>query len=137
MEDISKNDVDGLQKEFDCFVKRTIKYVIDHVLEKYVNSLKKLDRVQVVEDPGTLYADTSYMMPELEKVCFHDEKILESISMLGKRHKLVIELGFLQELQDDEIANIMKLSEKTVRNYRCEALKILKDHLEEPRHEER
>ena len=92
-------DADGLQKEFDRYVKTTIRYVIDHVLEKYVNSLKKQVRCDPVEHPEYLRSDKSYMMPDFEiseETLIQDVRILEGISLLGKKHRLVIELGFLR-----------------------------------------
>ncbi|MCR5596131.1 MAG: sigma-70 family RNA polymerase sigma factor [Lachnospiraceae bacterium] len=126
-----------LQIEFDAFVKKSIKYIIDHVLEKYVNSLKSHKPTIYVGDPGDKLIDRYVpgIQGEIwdidEDDTFTDERILEGLSRLGKKQRLIIELDFIKGLTIGEIAEMMRLSEKSVRNRKSEALSILRRYLEE------
>lgn len=47
-----KTGVEGVQEEFDTFIKETIRNVTDNVLKKYARSLKHQDKTICVSDPN-------------------------------------------------------------------------------------
>ena len=133
---------EGLQKEFDRYIKITISNVVDHVIKKYANSQKKQWYTICVSDPGE-YAcrgkKISWYMQSYpsEKDSISDERLLAGLARLGETYRVVIELGILEDMPNQAVAELMELSEKTVRNYKSDALRILKHYLEDVDDEEK
>ena len=126
-----------LQKEFDTYIKKTIKLVINNVLRTYVNSEKRQRNMVYVADPneyafrGKHYDHLSAGPDPDREEYFQDERLLAGLASLGEKHRRVIELTFLEMIPNEGIAELMELSEKTVRNYKSAALGILKRYLED------
>ena len=112
----------GLQREFDRYIKTTISQVADHVVKKYSHSIKRPYTI-CVSNPDDYVCrarrqDPWYMQPyPSAKDGFSDERLLAGLDKLGETYRLIIELDFLEELPNRAIADLMDLSEKTVRNY--------------------
>lgn len=130
------NDVYETEKRFDSFVKATIRNIL-------LNFVKKLAVMFNHEIP----ADESYMENHMgaenpseddgydikiwaSEIVVKDKRLAELLKDglvgLKDRHRIALELAYVDDMPHEAIAKIMKLNKRSVDNYLSEAIRILK-----------
>ncbi len=128
---------DRLQKEFDHFVKETIKNIINDVLRSYVD---RKDRIRTVNIDDLEDLAAPEVTPDFEKfkvvlgessLFFDDERIAAGMELLSRKHRQILEYALVLDMPNKAIGELMDLEAKTIRNYKSEAYGILRRYLEE------
>ena len=99
----------SLSERFDGFTKKTLKNLIRTELRTYVRQRKR---------------DPEISLEGLE------EELAMAIEQLKERHRQILGYAVVEEMPVDAIANLINLAEKSVRNYKYEALRLLRENLE-------
>lgn len=130
------NTAEGIQKEFDTFTKRTLKYLIRNELKSYIRengrgSTVPLESLEEMAAPApTPDAEKIQVTLGDTQVLLENERLAEGLKKLKERHQKVLECAIFLEMTSEAIMEVMELGERSVRNYKSEALRILRRHME-------
>ena len=128
---------EGIQKEFDTFTKRTLKNLIRNELKSYIRETRHSNRAVSLDSLEEVAAPEH--TPDIEKcqvllgdtqVSLDNEHLAEGLKKLKERHQKVLECAIFLEMTSEAIMEVMELGERSVRNYKSEALRILRRHME-------
>ena len=129
---------EGIQKEFDTFTKRTLKNLIRNELKSYIRETRHSNRAVSLDSLEEVAAPEH--TPDIEKcqvllgdtqVSLDNEHLAEGLKKLKERHQKVLECAIFLEMTSEAIMEVMELGERSVRNYKSEALRILRRHMQE------
>ena len=129
--------VKDISKRFDSFTKKTLKFLIFTELRSYIRKSMSGDIVYMAELNEVAAPEYT---PDIEKIqvllgdtqlFLKDEHLADGIKKLKKRHQKVLEYAIVLELPSEAIMEIMDLGAKSISNYKSEALRILRRHMEE------
>lgn len=127
---------EDLQRRFDAFVKSSIRNIAWEVLDAYVTKMNK-SREVYIDDFEDLVAPEK--TPDVEKIevplgssmlLCESEALADGIRELSERHRRVLECAFVLDLPNEAAAELMNLEEKSIRNYKSEACRILRMYME-------
>lgn len=122
----------GLEKEFDSYIRKTIKHTIIN-FAKYEN-IKRQREVSIELIPDSEFGDNSLSFcdsdAELENY-FSDCKIAAIVEKMPKDKKDMLKLKLVDGYSTKEIATIYKKSEVRIRHIISDALKEIKSKYEE------
>lgn len=122
----------GLEKEFDSYIRKTIKHTIIN-FAKYEN-IKRQREVSIELLPDSEFDDNSLSFcdsdADLENY-FSDCKIAEIVAKMPKDKKDMLKLKLVDGYSTKEIATIYKKSEVRIRHIISDALKEIKSKYEE------
>ena len=131
------NDVLETEKRFDSFVKSTIRNIL-------LNFVKKLAVMFKHEIPADESAMENLMGTDVSskdddgydikiwasEIVVKDKRLAElltdGLAELKDRHRIALELAYVDDMPHEAIAKIMKLNKRSVDNYLSEAIRILK-----------
>ena len=134
-------EADDIQLRFDTFAKRTISKIVDSVLSNYVDEYNRRIHELNIDDFADIPA--SVKIPDIEKikmplgtVDFYVENILlaEGIGTLSEKYKQILGYAYAHDLSNREIAALMGLEYKTIRNLKSRVYELLRKYISE--HEE-
>lgn len=120
---------------FDCFVKKTMKNIIDDVLRSYVKHRSRSREVSI-DDLGDLAAPEK--TPEIEKievvlgsssVLFENEQLAAGLKRLTEKQRKILECAFILDMPNKAIAELLELEAETIRNYKSDAYGILRRYM--------
>lgn len=124
-----------IQSKFDCFVKKTLKNIIEDVLRSYVERRNRTREVNI-EDFGNLAAPER--TPDIEKievvlgsslVLFENEQLAAGLKRLTEKQRKILECAFVLDMPNKAIAELLELEAETIRNYKSEAYGILRKYM--------
>ena len=122
----------GLEKEFDSYIRKTIKHTIIN-FAKYEN-IKRQREVSIELLPDSEFDDNSLSFcdsdADLENY-FSDCKIAAIVGKMPKDKKDMLKLKLVDGYSTKEIATIYKKSEVRIRHIISDALKEIKSKYEE------
>lgn len=122
----------GLEKEFDSYIRKTIKHTIIN-FAKYEN-IKRQREVSIELLPNSEFDDNSLSFcdsdADLENY-FSDCKIAAIVSKMPKDKKDMLKLKLVDGYSTKEIATIYRKSEVRIRHIISDALKEIKSKYEE------
>lgn len=122
----------GLEKEFDSYIRKTIKHTIIN-FAKYEN-IKRQREVSIELLPNSEFDDNSLSFcdsdADLENY-FSDCKIAAIVAKMPKDKKDMLKLKLVDGYSTKEIATIYKKSEVRIRHIISDALKEIKSKYEE------
>lgn len=122
----------GLEKEFDSYIRKTIKHTIIN-FAKYEN-IKRQREVSIELLPDSEFRDNSLSFcdsdSELENY-FSDCKIAAIVAKMPKDKKDMLKLKLVDGYSTKEIATIYRKSEVRIRHIISDALKEIKSKYEE------
>lgn len=122
----------GLEKEFDSYIRKTIKHTIIN-FAKYEN-IKRQREVSIELLPDSEFDDNSLSFcdsdADLENY-FSDCKIAAIVAKMPKDKKDMLKLKLVDEYSTKEIATIYRKSEVRIRHIISDALKEIKSKYEE------
>lgn len=122
----------GLEKEFDSYIRKTIKHTIIN-FAKYEN-IKRQREVSIELLPDSEFDDNSLSFcdsdADLENY-FSDCKIAAIVAKMPKDKKDMLKLKLVDGYSTKEIATIYKKSEVRIRHIISDALKEIKSKYEE------
>lgn len=122
----------GLEKEFDSYIRKTIKHTIIN-FAKYEN-IKRQREVSIELIPDSEFGDNSLSFcdsdAELENY-FSDCKIAAIVAKMPKDKKDMLKLKLVDGYSTKEIATIYRKSEVRIRHIISDALKEIKSKYEE------
>jgi RNA polymerase sigma factor (sigma-70 family) len=122
----------GLEKEFDSYIRKTIKHTIIN-FAKYEN-IKRQREVSIELLPNSEFDDNSLSFcdsdAELENY-FSDCKIAAIVAKMPKDKKDMLKLKLVDGYSTKEIATIYRKSEVRIRHIISDALKEIKSKYEE------
>ena len=106
-------------------------YIFRMAANKTTTWLKKEARKTHVEKNAMELISDEYNTAE-EKIAFQEmqESVNKAVEQLPPQQKLVYQLNRQQGLKNEEIAQQLNISEKTVKNHLTEALRSIRNHLE-------
>ncbi len=112
---------DSLKNYFFLSVKNSSLNYLKHkkIEERYLKELTELSNQHLVYDPDL------YVATELQ------EKIKNSINLLPEKCREIFVMSRIQGLKNDDIANELKLSKRTVETQISNALKVLRVELKD------
>ncbi len=134
----------GIQKEFDCFTKRTLKYIAMSILRRLKRMEGHRPEVTFFDDLGyePLYEEDTFKKAEekYEKIGEYEvplgnESLIKALKKLKDKDKGVIILYYFSGLSPDEIAENLGLSKDQVYNHKSKSLKRLKKYILEDKDE--
>ncbi len=122
----------GLEKEFDSYIRKTIKHTIIN-FAKYEN-IKRQREVSIELLPDSEFGDNSLSFcdsdADLENY-FSDCKIAAIVAKMPKDKKDMLKLKLVDGYSTKEIATIYRKSEVRIRHIISDALKEIKSKYEE------
>ncbi|MEE1379315.1 MAG: sigma-70 family RNA polymerase sigma factor [Clostridia bacterium] len=122
----------GLEKEFDSYIRKTIKHTIIN-FAKYEN-IKRQREVSIELLPDSEFDDNSLSFcdsdADLENY-FSDCKIAAIVAKMPKDKKDMLKLKLVDGYSTKEIATIYRKSEVRIRHIISDALKEIKSKYEE------
>lgn len=122
----------GLEKEFDSYIRKTIKHTIIN-FAKYEN-IKRQREVSIELLPDSEFDDNSLSFcdsdADLENY-FSDCKIAAIVAKMPKDKKDMLKLKLIDGYSTKEIATIYRKSEVRIRHIISDALKEIKSKYEE------
>lgn len=122
----------GLEKEFDSYIRKTIKHTIIN-FAKYEN-IKRQREVSIELLPDSEFDDNSLSFcdsdADLENY-FSDCKIAAIVAKIPKDKKDMLKLKLVDGYSTKEIATIYRKSEVRIRHIISDALKEIKSKYEE------
>lgn len=122
----------GLEKEFDSYIRKTIKHTIIN-FAKYEN-IKRQREVSIELLPDSEFDDNSLSFcdsdADLENY-FSDCKIAAIVAKMPKDKKDMLKLKLVDRYSTKEIATIYRKSEVRIRHIISDALKEIKSKYEE------
>ena len=122
----------GLEKEFDSYIRKTIKHTIIN-FAKYEN-IKRQREVSIELLPNSEFDDNSLSFcdsdADLENY-FSDCKIAAIVAKMTKDKKDMLKLKLVDGYSTKEIATIYRKSEVRIRHIISDALKEIKSKYEE------
>ena len=122
----------GLEKEFDSYIRKTIKHTIIN-FAKYEN-IKRQREVSIELLPDSQFDDNSLSFcdsdADLENY-FSDCKIAAIVAKMPKDKKDMLKLKLVDGYSTKEIATIYRKSEVRIRHIISDALKEIKSKYEE------
>lgn len=122
----------GLEKEFDSYIRKTIKHTIIN-FAKYEN-IKRQREVSIELLPDSKFGDNSLSFcdsdADLENY-FSDCKIAAIVAKMPKDKKDMLKLKLVDGYSTKEIATIYRKSEVRIRHIISDALKEIKSKYEE------
>ena len=122
----------GLEKEFDSYIRKTIKHTIIN-FAKYEN-IKRQREVSIELLPNSEFDDNSLSFcdsdADLENY-FSDCKIAAIVAKMPKDKKDMLKLKLVDGYSTKEIATISRKSEVRIRHIISDALKEIKSKYEE------
>lgn len=137
--ELSSEDLKNIKRAFTVFIAKVIKHAaIDFArkekirlsrivsLTEYTNKGMSLS----ILDNGIFSLQECENYKELHKI-MTNEKHQKAITKLSNREKEIIYFLYIEELTLEEIASKLKLTSKTIRNTKNNALKKLKKDMEE------
>ena len=122
----------GLEKEFDSYIRKTIKHTIIN-FAKYEN-IKRQREVSIELLPNSEFDDNSLSFCDSDAALenyFSDCKIAEIVAKMPKDKKDMLKLKLVDGYSTKEIATIYKKSEVRIRHIISDALKEIKSKYEE------
>ena len=122
----------GLEKEFDSYIRKTIKHTIIN-FAKYEN-IKRQREVSIELLPDSEFSDNSLSFCDSDAALenyFSDCKIAEIVAKMPKDKNDMLKLKLVDGYSTKEIATIYKKSEVRIRHIISDALKEIKSKYEE------
>lgn len=122
----------GLEKEFDSYIRKTIKHTIIN-FAKYEN-IKRQREVSIELLSDSEFSDNSLSFCDSDAALenyFSDCKIAEIVAKMPKDKKDMLKLKLVDGYSTKEIATIYKKSEVRIRHIISDALKEIKSKYEE------
>ena len=128
---------DNLCERFDSFAKRTIRNIIKTELRSYLRESKKNRHVDLEQLRDSLSYEWE---SDLDKtpvslgpimIFLENDQLAKELEKLKIRHRMVLGYAYVLELPLEVISDLMDLAEKSVRNYKSEALRILREKLKD------
>ena len=121
----------GLEKEFDSYIRKTIKHTIIN-FAKYENIKRQEVSIELL--PDSEFSDNSLSFCDSDAALenyFSDCKIAEIVAKMPKDKKDMLKLKLVDGYSTKEIATIYKKSEVRIRHIISDALKEIKSKYEE------
>lgn len=122
----------GLEKEFDSYIRKTIKHTIIN-FAKYEN-IKRQREVSIELLPDSEFDDNSLSFCDSDAALenyFSDCKIAAIVAKMPKDKKDMLKLKLVDGYSTKEIATIYRKSEVRIRHIISDALKEIKSKYEE------
>lgn len=105
-------------------------YVYRAIINKCINILKKAQKERMLQKEFGSYQEESYQLQVIEENELRI-KIYQAIDQLPEQCKKVFQLSRFEALKQQEIADKLGISVKTVKNHITHALKLLSKHFGE------
>lgn len=139
-----KKRVYGIQKEFDCFTKKTLKYIVMSILRRIKRMEGHRPEITFFDDLGyePLYKEDIFDEAEKKyekigeyEVPLGDKRLIKALKRLNGKNKDVIILYYFSGLSPGEIAEHLGLSKDQFYNHKSWSLKQLKKYILEEKDE--
>ena len=134
-------DKKDTESHFNGFIKKSIRYFMMNSTKSIKRKFNREDCEQLDEamdcpDPRFMGGDDGCdIRIWVTEISVKDKRLLEvltkGLDALKDRHKMVLELAYVEDYPHEAIARLMKLTKKSVDNYLSEAIGILRSYKNE------
>ena len=138
MSKIDCNSAESCSHRFDYYIKLCIKHRIQTAFRDYRNNLNKIHGIpweDIIENTVGRY--DKYPCEEVTvqigkfSVDFCDPRLNKMLQKLPERFQNVVILRIIYEMSYEEIAEYLKVSHSTVRDYKSRGICLLRKYLKE------
>lgn len=120
----------NLEKEFDTYVKKTIKHTIINFAKNEIKTRHRETSLELLKENG--YDDSvSFLFGNKIEELFENDKLSRIVAALPDETKRIIRLSVLDNYTSKEIAKIVGKSDSRVRHIINDTLKEIKRKYEE------
>lgn len=125
--------MEGIEKEFDIYIKRTIKNtIINYAL--YESKIRQNEKSIEELEGSEVYTSLSFFSTIEEKSiveCSSSEKLTDILMSLTDRQKEILTLSIIDQYNSKEISKLINLSDSRVRHIINDTLKEIRKKMEE------
>ena len=125
--------MEGLEKEFDTYIKKTIKHTIINYAMKESKIREKEKSIEELKD-NEVYTSLSFFSTIEEKTiveCSSNMKLTNILLKLTEKQKKILTLSIIDQYNSKEIAEELNLSDSRVRHILNDTLKEIRKKMEE------
>lgn len=125
--------IEKLDNVDDIFCSKTKSFFVTIVKHKSIDALRKIKREETIPLGGIEYSLRDDTPIPLDEIISRDgyRRLLEYIGHLDEKYRAVLELKYIHEYSDKEIANILDITPKNVNVRTFRARKMLIKMIEE------
>ena len=125
--------MEGLEKEFDTYIKKTIKHTIINYAMQESKIREKEKSIEELKD-NEVYTSLSFFSTIEEKTiveCSSNMKLTNILLKLTEKQKKILTLSIIDQYNSKEIAEELNLSDSRVRHILNDTLKEIRKKMEE------
>ena len=120
----------GLEKEFDTYLKRTIKHTVINFAKEETRKRHREISLELIKETG--YNDSvSFLFGNKIEELFENDKLSRIVAALPDETKQIIKLSIVDGYKSKEIAKITGKSDSRIRHIINDTLKEIKRKYEE------
>lgn len=134
-----KNDEIEIITMFDSYCKKVLYHNSRDILNHYIRDTGKYILIPADDFDGITCIDSEDHLEKIlvkigdTKVYFNDEKLADAIRNLRPKLQKIIELSYILDWKDSDIAEYLKIEKKSVYQYRYQALIFLRKAMQHKR----
>ena len=124
-------DKDTLNKQFDAYIKKTIKNTIITYKKYETRKLHREVSFEALSNDADISVPFSFSLKENLEDYFENEKLYNIVAGLKKEQKSILEMKILNKYNSKQIAKILDKSDSRVRHIYNDTIKEIKNKMKE------
>ena len=124
-------DKDTLNKQFDAYIKKTIKNTIINYKKYETRKMHREVSFEALSNDADISVPFSFSLKENLEDYFENEKLYNIVAGLKKEQKSILEMKILNKYNSKQIAKILDKSDSRVRHIYNDTIKEIKNKMKE------
>ena len=124
-------DKDTLNKQFDAYIKKTIKNTIIKYKKYETRKMHREVSFEALSNDADISVPFSFSLKENLEDYFENEKLYNIVAGLKKEQKSILEMKILNKYNSKQIAKILDKSDSRVRHIYNDTIKEIKNKMKE------
>ena len=124
-------DKDTLNKQFDAYIKKTIKNTIINYKKYETRKMHREVSFEALSNDADISVPFSFSLKENLEDYFENEKLYNIVAGLKKEQKSIWEMKILNKYNSKQIAKILDKSDSRVRHIYNDTIKEIKNKMKE------